>query len=242
MDFMSIFTLDGLQAFGTVVMIDLVLAGDNAVVIGLAAAGLPREQRGKAILIGVIAATVLRILFALVATQLLAIIGLLFAGGVLLLWVCWKMWRELSTPHHTDPEAIEGKDLDGDGLIAGHPIAKKKTLAQAVTQIVIADVSMSLDNVLAVAGAAHDHPWILVFGLALSVVLMGVAATFIARLLSKHRWIAYVGLIIILYVSLHMLWDGGWQVYDCNPTWFGQTEIGPHCPINPTVPAAITPH
>jgi len=238
---MEFFTIEALQAFFTVVMIDLVLAGDNAVVIGLAAAGLPKEQRGKAILIGVLAATVLRILFALVATQLLAIIGLLFAGGVLLLWVCWKMWRELSTPHSNDPEAIEGKDLDGDGKIAGQPIAKK-TLAQAVTQIVIADVSMSLDNVLAVAGAAHEHPWILVFGLALSVILMGVAATFIARLLSKHRWIAYIGLLIILYVSLHMMWDGGWQVYDCNPAWFGQTEIGPHCPINPTVPAALTTH
>ncbi len=241
MDFMSIFTVEGLQAFATVVMIDLVLAGDNAVVIGLAAAGLPKEQRGKAILIGVIAATVLRILFALVATQLLAIIGLLFAGGVLLLWVCWKMWRELSTPHHTEEEAIEGQDLDGDGKIAGQSMAKK-SLAQAVTQIVIADVSMSLDNVLAVAGAAHDHPWILVFGLALSVVLMGVAATFIARLLAKHRWIAYVGLIIILYVAVHMMWDGGWQVYDCNPTWFGLTEIGPHCPVNPAVPDALAPH
>lgn len=243
MDFMSIFTVEGFQAFATVVMIDLVLAGDNAVVIGLAAAGLPKEQRGKAILIGVIAATVLRILFALVATQLLAVIGLLFAGGVLLLWVCWKMWRELRTPHaeHADQEAIEGKDLDGDGTIAGKPITKK-TLGQAVTQIVIADVSMSLDNVLAVAGAAHDHPWILVFGLALSVVLMGVAATFIARLLSKHRWIAYVGLIIILYVALHMMWDGGWQVYDCNPGWFGLTEIGPHCRVDPDMPAALAPH
>ena len=200
------------QAFFTVVMIDLVLAGDNAVVIGLAAAGLAKEQRGKAIFIGVIAATVLRILFALVATQLLAVIGLLFAGGILLLWVCWKMWRELRTPHQHDEEAIQGKDLDGDGKIAGHTIAAKKSLRQAVVQIIIADVSMSLDNVLAVAGAAHDHPWILVFGLALSVLLMGVAATFIARLLTKHRWIAYVGLIVILYVSLHMIWDGGRDV------------------------------
>jgi YjbE family integral membrane protein len=225
MDFLNI---EGVQAFFTVVMIDLVLAGDNAVVIGLAAAGLPVHQRGKAILIGVIAATVLRIAFALVATQLLAVIGLLFAGGVLLLWVCWKMWRELNTPHKDDEEAITGKDLDGDGKIAGRPITSK-TLRQAVTQIVIADVSMSLDNVLAVAGAAHEHPWILVFGLALSVLLMGIAATFIAKLLHKHRWIAYIGLIIILYVSLHMMWDGGWQIYDCNPAWFGNTEIGPHC-------------
>jgi len=212
MDLSSIFTPESIQAFFTVVMIDLVLAGDNAVVIGLAAAGLDAKHRGKAILIGVIAATVLRILFALVATQLLAVIGLLFAGGVLLLWVCWKMWRELKTPHQHDEEAIQGKDLDGDGMIAGHPMAKQKTLRQAVIQIVIADVSMSLDNVLAVAGAAHDHPWILVFGLALSVLLMGIAATFIARLLTKHRWIAYVGLIVILYVSLHMIWEGGRDV------------------------------
>jgi len=230
MDFLSI---EGAQAFFTVVMIDLVLAGDNAVVIGLAAAGLDSKQRGKAIVIGVVAATVLRILFALVATQLLAIIGLLFAGGVLLLWVCWKMWRELSMPQHTDEESIQGRDLDGDGLIAGRPIVRKR-LSQAVTQIVIADVSMSLDNVLAVAGAAHEHPWILVFGLALSVVLMGVAATFIARLLHRHRWIGYVGLLIILYVSVQMVWEGGLQIYDCNPAWFGlETELGPHCPFAP---------
>src|SRR5262245_6652414 len=223
--------LEGAQAFFTVVMIDLVLAGDNAVVIGLAAAGLPAHQRGKAILIGVIAATVLRIVFALVATQLLLIVGLLFAGGVLLLWVCWKMWRELQQPHQDDEEAITGKDLDGDGKIAGKPI-RSKTLSAAVVQIVIADVSMSLDNVLAVAGAAHEHPWIMVFGLALSVLLMGIAATFIARLLHKHRWIAYIGLLIILYVSLHMMWDGGRQIYDCNPGWFGQTELGAQCPLN----------
>ncbi len=234
---MEFFTLEALQAFFTVVMIDLVLAGDNAVVIGLAAAGLPKEQRGKAILIGVLAATVLRILFALVATQLLAIIGLLFAGGVLLLWVCWKMWRELSTSHADDREAIEGKDLDGDGKIAGSPIARK-SLRQAVIQIVIADVSMSLDNVLAVAGAARDHWQVMIFGLALSVLLMGVAATLIARLLHKHRWIAYVGLLIILYVSLHMMWDGAWQIHDCNPAWFGGTELGGHCRIDP--PAAAS--
>jgi YjbE family integral membrane protein len=234
MDFISV---EAIQAFFTVVMIDLVLAGDNAVVIGLAAAGLVKEQRGKAILIGVLAATVLRILFALVATQLLAIIGLLFAGGVLLLWVCWKMWRELRTPHHDEPEALEGQDLDGDGKIAGQPIARK-TLTQAVIQIVIADVSMSLDNVLAVAGAARDHWQVMVFGLALSVLLMGVAATLIARLLHKHRWIAYIGLLIILYVALHMMWDGAWQIHDCNPSWFGQTEIGPHCKVETVAAAA----
>jgi len=230
---MELLSFEGAQAFFTVVMIDLVLAGDNAVVIGMAAAGLPRQQRGRAILIGVIVATVLRIAFALVATRLLTYVGLLFAGGVLLLWVCWKMWRELRTPQHRDEEVIQGKDLDGDGRIGGKPI-QKKTLTQAVIQIVIADVSMSLDNVLAVAGAAHEHPWILVFGLALSVLLMGLAATFIARLLNDHRWIAYVGLLIILYVSVHMMWDGGRQIYACNPTWFGETEYGPECPYSHT--------
>jgi len=235
--------LEGVQAFFTVVMIDLVLAGDNAVVIGLAAAGLPVHQRGKAILIGVIAATVLRILFALVATQLLLIVGLLFAGGVLLLWVCWKMWRELSQPHQDDEEAITGKDLNGDGMIAGRPI-RSKTLRSAVTQIVIADVSMSLDNVLAVAGAAHEHPWIMVFGLALSVLLMGIAATFIAKLLHKHRWIAYIGLAIILYVSLHMMWDGSRDIclrglpFD----WYATPDqcdwIGAHPDHQPAIPAA----
>ena len=184
----DLFSPETAGAFFTIIWIDLVLAGDNAVIIGLAAAGLPKEQRNKAILIGILAATGLRILFALVATQLLAIIGLLIVGGILLLWVCWKMWRELRTPHHTDEEAITGVDLDGDGKIAGHAIGKKKSLRDAVIQIIVADVSMSLDNVLAVAGAAQGHPpIILIFGLALSVILMGVAATFIARLLQIGR-------------------------------------------------------
>lgn len=227
----ELFSPETVAAFFSIIMIDLVLAGDNAVVIGLAAAGLPAKQRGKAILIGILAATMLRIVFALVATQLLLIIGLLFAGGVLLLWVCWKMWRELRTPHHDDEEAITGKDLDGDGKIAGQPVAKQKSLRDAVIQIVVADVSMSLDNVLAVAGAANGHdPIILVFGLGLSVLLMGVAATFIARLLHKHRWIAYVGLAIILFVALHMMYDGALQVRDCNPSWFGGSGMGEHCP------------
>lgn len=234
MDLSYLLTPEALQAFLQVVMIDLVLAGDNAVVIGLAAAGLPKEQRGKAIVIGIIAATVLRIIFALMTTVLLGIIGLLIAGGVLLLWVCWKMWRELRTPHHTDEEALTGEDLDGDGKIAGEPITKKKSLRDAVIQIIVADVSMSLDNVLAVAGAAHDHPEILVFGLVLSVLLMGVAATFVARLLHKHRWIAYIGLVIILYVALKMIWDGYGQVQACNPSWFGMgTEMTTGCPLHP---------
>ena len=234
MDLAYLLTPEAFQAFLQVIMIDLVLAGDNAVVIGLAAAGLPKEQRGKAILIGIIAATILRIIFALMTTVLLGIIGLLIAGGVLLLWVCWKMWRELRTPHNTDEEAITGEDLDGDGKIGGQAVSKKKTLRAAVIQIIVADVSMSLDNVLAVAGAAHDHPEILVFGLALSVLLMGVAATFVARLLHKHRWIAYVGLVIILYVAVKMIWDGYGQVQACNPSWFGTgVEMTAGGPLHP---------
>jgi YjbE family integral membrane protein len=207
------FTQEALSALLQVIMIDLVLAGDNAIVIGLAAAGLPKEQRSKVILIGIIAATVLRIGFAAATTQLLQIVGLLLAGGVLLLWVCWKMWRELRTPHSQEVdanEALQGVDLNNDGTVAGTVVGK--TFGQAVLQIVIADVSMSLDNVLAVAGAAREHPNVLIFGLILSVALMGVAASFIANLLQKHRWIAYVGLAVILYVALEMIWRGYFEV------------------------------
>ena len=212
---MEIFTAAGFAALLQVIAIDLVLAGDNAIVIGLAAAGLPTEQRKKAILIGVIAATVLRIAFAAVTVQLLAIVGLLLAGGLLLLWVCWKMWRELRTSHsdeHDATEALSNIDLNQDGTIVskGRPT---KTLGQAALQIVIADVSMSLDNVLAVAGAARDHLTVLIIGLILSIALMGLAATFIARLLHKHRWIAYVGLLIILYVSLDMIYRGAMEIW-----------------------------
>ncbi|MBK1842139.1 TerC family protein [Azospirillum sp. YIM B02556] len=203
----ELFTTEALIALLQVIMIDLVLAGDNAIVIGLAAAGLPKEQRGKAILIGILAATVLRIAFAAVTTQLLQIIGLLLAGGVLLLWVCWKMWRELRESHEED-EAVEA--LEGDGAEAAGP---RKTLGQAVWQIVVADVSMSLDNVLAVAGAAREHLGVLVIGLTLSIALMGLAASFIARILHKHRWLAYVGLAIILYVALHMIYRGVLEVW-----------------------------
>ncbi|QYZ70207.1 TerC family protein [Neotabrizicola shimadae] len=211
---MEIFTAAGFAVFLQVIAIDLVLAGDNAVVIGLAAAGLPKEQRTKAILVGILAATVLRIAFALVATQLLAITGLLLAGGILLLWVCWKMWRELRSGHGDQEvqaqEALANADLNADGTIAKG--APRKTFAQAAWQIVIADVSMSLDNVLAVAGAAHEHPTILIFGLGLSIALMGIAASFIARLLNRFRWIAYIGLAIILYVALDMIWRGWHEV------------------------------
>jgi len=202
------FTVEALTALLQVVMIDLVLAGDNAIVIGLAAAGLPKDLRAKAILIGIVAATVLRIGFASVTVQLLQIIGLLLAGGVLLLWVCWKMWRELRTPSH-HPGAL-GAD------VAIH----RKTFGQAIWQIVIADVSMSLDNVLAVAGAARDYPYILVFGLVLSIALMGAAASVIANLLQRHRWIAYVGLAIILYVALDMCYRGWNEVAPLTQAWF----------------------
>ncbi len=196
---MEILTAAGLTALLQVIAIDLVLAGDNAVVIGLAAAGLPAEQRKKAILVGILAATVLRIAFATVAVHLLAIIGLLLAGGLLLLWVCWKMWRELHAGHGGEEEAS----------LQDTP---KKTFLQAATQIVVADVSMSLDNVLAVAGAAREHPSVLIIGLALSIALMGIAANFIANLLNRHRWIAYVGLAIILYVALDMIYRGALEV------------------------------
>ena len=198
---MDMFTAAGLTALLQVIAIDLVLAGDNAVVIGLAAAGLEATQRRKAIIVGIVAATVLRILFASVAVYLLAIVGLLLAGGLLLLWVCWKMWRELRAGHGENHEAT------------GAERAPKKTFFQAATQIVIADVSMSLDNVLAVAGAAREHPSVLVIGLALSIALMGIAANLIARLLNNHRWLAYVGLLIILYVSLDMIHRGGVEVW-----------------------------
>jgi YjbE family integral membrane protein len=206
---MEIFTAEGFAALLQVIMIDLVLAGDNAVVIGLAAAGLPKAQRNRAILVGIIAATLLRIGFAAITTQLLNILGLLLVGGLLLLWVCWKMWRELRDGHREPaPAAAAAAAAPGPG-----PAAPRKTFAQAAWQIVIADVSMSLDNVLAVAGAAREHPTVLVIGLALSVALMGLAASFIARLLSRHRWIAYVGLAIILYVALDMIWRGAREVW-----------------------------
>lgn len=196
-------TSSHISAFLQVIMIDVILSGDNAIVIGLAVAGLPPQQRNKIIVYGILAATVLRILFAGIAVQLLQIIGLTLAGGILLLWVAWKMWRELRA------QAKGEGGHDGD---TGKPAPKSQR--EAVTQIIIADLSMSLDNVLAVAGAAREHPYILGFGLVLSIALMAVASKFIARLLDRYHWIAYIGLLIIGYVALRMIWDGGYQVID----------------------------
>lgn len=185
-----------LIALGQVLLIDLVLAGDNAIVVGMAVAGLPNAQKSRAILIGIAVATVLRIGFALLTLQLLALVGLLFAGGLLLLWVSWRMYRELRSAQHK-------------AAAADAPV---KTLRQALVQIVLADVSMSLDNVLAVAGASREHPWVLVFGLTISVLLMGVAARLVADLLERYRWIAWIGLLVVVYVALKLMWDGAHDI------------------------------
>ena len=205
-------------ALGQVLLMDLVLAGDNAVAVGLAAAALPQDQRKKAILIGLAAAVVMRIGFALITVQLLALVGLLLAGGLLLLWVCWKMWRELrEQATHDQAEAQAELELamsieHGSGPSPEELGVKRKSFGAALIQIMVADITMSLDNVLAVAGAAHEHPWIMVFGLILSIALMGVAATYIAKLLHRFSWIGYIGLVVVLYVALHMIWDGARQV------------------------------
>jgi len=200
-DFANIGSPSALAAFGQVLMIDIMLAGDNAIVVGALAAGLPADQRRKVILIGILAALVLRVFFALIVTQLLQIVGLVFVGGILLLWVSWKMYRELR-PHGASggsPE-IEGDEHSG--------LKPAKSFAAAAWAVAVADVSMSLDNVLAVAGAARDHPGILIVGLILSVLLMGVAANFLARVIEKYRWIAWIGLAVIVYVAAKMIYDG----------------------------------
>jgi YjbE family integral membrane protein len=200
-DFSNIGEAAALAAFLQVLMIDLVLAGDNAIVVGALAAGLPAEQRRKVILIGVIAALVLRIGFALVVTQLLQIVGLILAGGLLLLWVAWKMWREL----RADGANAGSAEVVGDEHSG---VRQAKSFGSAVWAVAVADISMSLDNVLAVAGAAREHPGILIVGLVFAVGLMGVAANLIARYIERFRWIAYLGLAVILYVAVKMIWDG----------------------------------
>ena len=227
----ELFSPSALTALFQVLMIDLVLAGDNAVAVGLAAGGLPHEQRKKAILWGLAAAVVIRIGFALITTQLLGIIGLLLAGGLLLLWVCWKMWRELRDQARAE-EVAAGAAMDDDP--STHPNVKPaKSFKDAFLQILIADISMSLDNVLAVAGAAREHPAILIFGLLMSIALMGVAASWIARLLHRYRWIGYVGLLIVLYVALHMMWEGHQQVIE---------DLGYTRQYNAVMPGALDIH
>jgi YjbE family integral membrane protein len=191
-------TLSELSALVQVLLVDLVLAGDNAIVVGLVASGLPKDHRARVIMLGTLAATGLRIVFALVTTQLLQIIGLTLAGGLLLLWVCWKLWREL-------------RRQAKQGAAHGHK-PPAKSMRQAVIQIVLADISMSLDNVLAIAGIAIHHTWVLIFGLVLSVALMGAAATLIAGLLKRFPWISYIGLAVIVYVALNMIYHGSLDV------------------------------
>ena len=190
-----------LSALAQVVIVDLVLAGDNAIIVGLVAASLPREQRARVILIGILAATALRIVFAIVTTQLLQIIGLTLAGGLLLLWVCWKLWRE-----------IRAQAKNKAGSEAESHVKGAKTMRQAVIQIVLADISMSLDNVLAVAGIALHHTWVLIVGLVLSVTLMGAAAAVIAGVLKRYPWISYIGLAVIFYVAVKMIYHGSVDV------------------------------
>ena len=205
-DFSNIGQPATLAAFLQVLMIDLVLAGDNAIVVGALAAGLPADQRKKVILIGVIAALVLRVAFALVVTQLMQIVGLVLAGGFLLVWVSWKMWREL---HHSAGESQGSAEIDG-GEHSG--LRPAKSFAAAAWAVALADVSMSLDNVLAVGGAAREHPGILIVGLIFAVGLMGLAANIIANYIERFRWIAYVGLAVILYVAGKMIWEGWHEV------------------------------
>jgi YjbE family integral membrane protein len=208
----SLITAGAVTAFFEILFIDIVLAGDNAIVVGALAAGLPPAQRKKVILIGVIAALVLRIIFALIVSQLLQIVGLVLAGGILLLWVAWKMYREL---RHKD-ESVGSDEIAGDEHSGLRPA---KSFASAAWGVALADVSMSLDNVLAVAGAAREHPYVLVFGLVLSVLLMGVAANFIARYIERYRWIAWGGLLVILWVALKMIYEGAGHVAPVIANW-----------------------
>jgi YjbE family integral membrane protein len=197
-----------LSAILQVIFINVVLSGDNAIVVGMAAAGAPAAIRHRVIVYGIAGAVGLRIVLSLLAVQFLGIVGLLFAGGVLLLWVCWKLYREIQqgAAEHTGTEALS------ESGEAGTIVESTKTIGEAMWQILVADVSMSLDNVLAVAGAARDHPYIMAAGLALSIVLMGAAATIIARLLDRYRWLAWIGLVVIVYVAVQMIWEGAVQI------------------------------
>jgi YjbE family integral membrane protein len=206
-DFSNITSPSAFSAFVQVLMIDIVLAGDNAIVVGALAAGLPADQRKKVIAIGVLAALVLRVVFALMVSWLLGIVGLVLAGGILLLWVGWRMYRDIGADHASDspgsPE-IAGDEDSG--------IKPAKSFAAAAWAVALADVSMSLDNVLAVAGAAREHPGILIVGLIVAVALMGIAANIIAKYIERFRWIAWIGLAVILYVAVKMIWEGWHEV------------------------------
>ncbi|MGB8274234.1 MAG: YjbE family putative metal transport protein [Alphaproteobacteria bacterium] len=192
-----------LAALASVIIIDVVLAGDNALVVGLAASRLEARQRRQVIVLGIGVALVCRIVFAVIAAQLLLVTGLLFAGGLLLLWVAWKLWREVSS-------TFRGASEQEDSVLPG--AAAATSFGAAVFQIAVADVSMSLDNVLGVAGAARDHVWMLVFGLILSITLMGVAAAYIARIMQRHAWVSYVGLLVVTYVAMSMIVRGAGEV------------------------------
>ena len=194
----DVFTAAGLATLGQVILIDLIFSGDNAMVLGTLAAGLPADQRRRVLGLGVIMAMVCLIGFALVATQLLQVVGLLLAGGLLLLWVAWKLYREIGPPGAKARAAAQ----TAQDKVAG------KSFGQAAFQVAVTNLSLSLDNVLAVAGAARDHPAVLLFGLGLSVTLMAVAANFIAKVIQRYPWIAYIGLIVILYVSGSMIYHG----------------------------------
>jgi YjbE family integral membrane protein len=214
MDFASLITPEAVAAFIEIILIDIVLAGDNAIVVGALAAGLPAEERRRVIMIGVLAALVLRIAFALIVTQLLQIVGLVLAGGLLLLWVAWRMYRELRHEGESGgSEEVAGDEHSG--------VRAAKSFSSAAWGVAVADVSMSLDNVLAVAGAAREHPWVLVFGLVLSVLLMGLAANVIARYIERYRWIAWVGLLVILWVALKMIYEGAGHVAPVIAPFFG---------------------
>jgi YjbE family integral membrane protein len=197
-----------LSAILQVIFINVVLSGDNAIVVGMAAAGAPAAIRPKVIFYGIGGAVVLRVLLSVLAVKFMDVVGLVFVGGLLLLWVCWKLYREIqeSAAEHAGVETLT--EVDDPEMI----VESTKTLGEALWQIIVADISMSLDNVLAVAGAAREHPWIMASGLVLSIALMGFAATFIARLLDRYRWLAWVGLIVIVYVALSMIWQGGWEI------------------------------
>ena len=210
-----------LNALFQVIFVDLVLAGDNAIVVGMVASGLPAADRRRVIIMGIVAATVMRILFAVVTVQLMNVVGLVLAGGLLLLWVCWKLWREIEERRKQGAAVKVVAEVTLDRALGEEPdtppvsateARPRKSVRQAIVQIVIADLSMSLDNVLAVAGIAREHTWVLVTGLVFSVAFMGLAAAYIARLLERHHWIAYIGLAVIFYVAVEMIVAGARDV------------------------------